>query len=234
MKLRLLTRQLGSQSLKRVAQELTKRLGYRVWRSAESRPKTVGAVYGDPVDKIAQYRWFREHDVPALEFTTSQEEANKWAKKTTVFARKTISGSEGRGIVIVETGGSCPLAPVYTKYQKKKKEFRVHIFQDRVVSVVEKRKRGDYTGNGDPRVRNTVNGFVFCHNDVVEPAGIRELALLAAQVTPSDFKGVDIGFNEQLNKLFVIEVNSAPGIEGSNVTMYADTIIKKLNLKKLP
>jgi glutathione synthase/RimK-type ligase-like ATP-grasp enzyme len=65
---------------------------------------------------------------------------------------------------------------------------------------------------------------VFCSDNVVEPEGIRELALKAAKVTNSDFKGVDIGFNEKLNELFVIEVNSAPGIEGSNINRYIEVI----------
>lgn len=232
MKLRLLTRHLNSQSLKRISKELSKRLKYKVWRSDSSKNKRIHAIYGDLVDKITQYNWFKEHGINSLVFTTSKEEAEKWAKKSTLFARKTITGSEGRGIVIIEKGESVPDAPVYTKYQKKKQEYRVHVFHGQVVSVLEKRKRNDYQGTGDPRIRNTSNGFVFCHNDVVEPQGIRELAIKAAGVTESDFVGVDIGFNEQLNKLFVIEANSAPGIEGSNIGLYCDKIISTLKLKK--
>ena len=56
--------------------------------------------------------------------------------------------------------------------------------------------------------------------------GIRELALAASKVTNSDFRGVDIGFNEKLNELFVIEVNSAPGIQGTNVDRYIEAICK--------
>ena len=65
---------------------------------------------------------------------------------------------------------------------------------------------------------------MFCSDNVIEPAGIRELALKASKVTNSDFKGVDIGFNEKLNELFVIEVNSCPGIAGSNIDRYIEVI----------
>ena len=232
MRIRFFTNQLGSKSLKEVAKELTKRLGYKVWLSSHQKPLTLNVKYGAVVDKISQYKWFEANHIPSLEYTTSKEQAETWAKKNTIFARKFTTASKGKGIVIVEKGGVVPMAPVYTKYRKKKKEFRVHVFKDKIVSIVEKRKRSDYEGNGDPRIRNTVNGYVFCHNDVVEPEGICELALNASKVTPSDFKGVDIGYNVKKNELFVIEVNSAPGIEGSNINLYADTIVSTLKLKK--
>ena len=77
----------------------------------------------------------------------------------------------------------------------------------------------------DTRIRNSANGYVFCRDVLDPPEGLRELALKASHVTQSDFKGVDIGYNEKLDQLFVIEVNSAPGIEGSNVTDYVNTIL---------
>jgi D-alanine-D-alanine ligase-like ATP-grasp enzyme len=52
------------------------------------------------------------------------------------------------------------------------------------------------------------------------------VALAAAKVSPSDFRGVDIGYNEKKDELFVIEVNSAPGIEGSNVNKYLDAMVQ--------
>jgi glutathione synthase/RimK-type ligase-like ATP-grasp enzyme len=113
---------------------------------------------------------------------------------------------------------------VYTLYRKKKKEFRVHVFQDQVVAVLEKRRKKGTTG--DTKIRNTANGYVFCREDVTEPEGIRELALKASKVTSSDFKGVDIGYNEKLNQLFVIEVNSAPGMEGTTINDYIEAILK--------
>jgi glutathione synthase/RimK-type ligase-like ATP-grasp enzyme len=101
------------------------------------------------------------------------------------------------------------------------------VFKGTIVHVLEKRKRKgvDVT---ETKVRNTANGYVFCSENVVEPEGLRELALAASKVTKSDFKGVDIGYNEKKNELFVIEVNSAPGIEGSNVDRYVQVI--KANL----
>jgi D-alanine-D-alanine ligase-like ATP-grasp enzyme len=37
---------------------------------------------------------------------------------------------------------------------------------------------------------------------------------------------VDIGYNAKKDELFVIEVNSAPGIEGTNVEKYLEAMVQ--------
>lgn len=215
---------LGSQSAKRLAQALTQKLGYRVWRSNKVLPKKVALKYGQGVDKLTQYHWFEDEDIPSLEFT-HYSQVHRWLEEGhTVFARQLLNASCGKGIVVIEPGDAVPQAAVYTKYKKKKREFRVHVFKDTVVRVVEKKLRSNWKGPRDSKIRNLSNGFVFCSCSD-EPSGLRELALRAAKVCQSDFKGVDIGFNEKHNELFVIEVNSAPGIEGVNVEAYVNSIL---------
>lgn len=225
MKLRLLSTNLKSSSLKRLAQGLSTAVGYKVWRSNKVFPKAQHLLYGDQKGKIDQYNWFQENQINSFPFTTDCATAKTWAADgKTVVCRTLTHSSEGKGIVIAESPEQVVVAPVYTEYKKKKKEFRVHVFQDKVVHVLEKRRKNGFEGNKDTKVRNTANGYVFCTEDVVEPKGLRELALKAAKVTKSDFKGVDIGYNEKKNECFVIEVNSAPGIEGSNVDRYVKAI----------
>lgn len=226
MHLRLVSTRPHSQSLKRLSNELTSRLGRKVVRSKSPRINRLNLIYGDCHDKLSQYKWFKENEVQSLPFTTDKSQANNWLSEgETVFARTLITASEGRGIVVLESPEEIEnvSAPVYTKYIPKKKEYRVHIFKDRVIKVLEKRRT---SGNSPSKIRNTANGYVFCRENVVEPDGIRELALKARGVTKSDFCGVDIGYNEKRNLLFVIECNSAPGIEGSNIIDYCDEIIK--------
>ena len=162
-----------------------------------------------------------------VEFTFDRQLARDWCTNgSVVFCRTLTRASEGKGIVVAETVDQLVNAPVYTKYMKKKREFRVHIFKDKVVQIVEKRKRSGWDANRDTRIRNTANGYVFCR-DLLSPApsGLAELALKASKVTQSDFKGVDIGYNEKKDELFVIEVNSAPGVQGSNVDDYVTAIL---------
>lgn len=218
----------GSQSAKRVAQALSEKLGYKVFRTTKALTKTKQLSYGHGVDKIAQYKWFTAQGIPALEFTTKQDEAWAWTNTGhVVFGRKLLTASCGKGIVVFEPGivnHAMSGCPVYTKYKKKKREFRVHVFKDKVVRVVEKKLRSGWDGPRESKIRNLANGYVFCSCEN-EPSGIRELAVHAAKVVGSDFKGVDIGYNEKNNELFVIEVNSAPGIEGQNIQAYVNAIL---------
>lgn len=229
MKLRILTTLLKSKSAKLVAQGLSTQLGYKVWRGPSVKPHRTHLRYGDQKGKIEQYSFFQNSGIPALEYTTEDSVACEWLNQDKcVVGRKLTHASEGKGIVIMEGDVNQVFTPcpVYTLYRKKKREFRVHIFKDQVVHVLEKRRSSNYEGTTDTKVRNTANGYVFCSENVVEPEGIRELALKASKVTQSDFKGVDIGWNEKKQELFVIEVNSAPGIEGSNVERYVTTILE--------
>jgi len=229
-KLQLLSTKLGSQSLKRIAQGLTSRVGYKVLRTRRVNPRRTQYSYGNLIDKCNQYRWFVANAIPCPEFTFDRAVASSWlADESIVFCRTLTRASEGRGIVVAETVDQLVNAPVYTKYTKKKREFRVHIFGDKIVQIVEKRKRSGWDSDRDTRIRNTANGYVFCRTVDNIPDGLRELALKASKVTKSDFRGVDIAYNELKNELFVIEVNSAPGIEGSNVTDYVNTIIQHAN-----
>lgn len=229
-KLRLLSTNLKSGSLKRIAEGLSKKLGYKVWRSSQQKPNRIHLLYGDQKGKIEQYKWFTDNGLSSLVWTTDQQTAKTWCKEGSVVICRTLThSSEGKGIVVAEKPEQLVVAPVYTQYKKKKKEFRVHIFKDQVVHVLEKRRKSDYDGDADAKIRNTANGYVFCSENVTEPNGLRDLALAASKVTASDFKGVDIGYNEKLNQLFVIEVNSAPGIEGTNVDRYIEVICENLH-----
>lgn len=227
MKIQLRSTKLGSRSLRRLSEALSERVGYYVLRTRRVNARRKQYSYGNLIDKCNQYRWFNANAIPSPEYTFDKQVAQNWlADGCVVFCRTLTRASEGRGIVVAETVDQLVDAPVYTKYMKKKREFRVHIFKDKVVQVVEKRKRVGWDSVRDTRIRNTANGYVFCRNVDDIPNGLRELALRASLVTNSDFKGVDVGYNELKKELFVIEVNSAPGIEGSNVIDYVNTILE--------
>jgi hypothetical protein len=221
-----------SASLKLLAGSLSQKLGYRVLRTRKVNFRRQQFKYGHSINKLAQYEWFKQQGLSALEFTTDIAQAGAWLDEgKTVFGRKYLNSSCGKGIVIVEGGQhGYPLigCPVFTLYKKKKREFRVHVFKDTVVSVVEKRKKTGWTDQRETKVRNLANGYIFCQQVENEPAGLRELALKAAGVSPSDFRGVDIGYNERNDDLFIIEVNSAPGITGSNINKYVQGITQNV------
>jgi hypothetical protein len=239
MKVQLLSTKNGmkSGSLKRLAVALTPVLGYKVWRSTGVRKDRKQFKYGDLVDKLAQYKWFQQHGLSALEFSQDQKVAAQWQKEgSVVFGRKLLNASCGDGIVVfeafgpegIEPNGQAHGCPVYTKYKKKKREFRVHVFKDKVVAIVEKRRKSDWKGEkNDTKIRNLANGYVFCQEvqlTEVLRGRIEQLALASSKVCSSDFKGVDLGYNEKNDDLFVIEVNSQPGIQGNNIQAYVHVI----------
>lgn len=221
---------LKSKSLKEIAKGLSTRLKRgKIFRTTKVSTKRKQFKYGMSVDKLTQYKWFVEQNIPALEFTVDKHLAMQWvADGNTVFGRKYLNASCGKGIVVFDKENVLEMQgfPVFTKYKKKKREFRVHVFKDEVVNVTEKKRRKEFDGERDTKIRNLANGYVFVQAVANEPPGLRELALSAAKVSGSDFRGVDIGYNEKKDELFVIEVNSAPGIQGTNVEKYLDAMVK--------
>lgn len=227
-----------SRSLKRLAVALSAALGYTVYRTTTPRNDRIQLRYGHQVNKLSQYKWFKQKNISSFEFTTVRAEAQAWVTEGfTVFGRETLNGQGGAGIRIFSTDNpadSAVVSPceVYTKYKPKKREFRVHICGDKVVAIVEKKKRHDHQGPSDSRVRNLANGFVFCQETTLTPAlkaKIEATSLAASKVcSQSFFRGVDVGYNQAKDDVFVIEVNSAPGIEGTNVESYKNAIIASL------
>lgn len=220
-------RGLKSASLKAIAVGLSTHFQRKVWRTTKVSKIRQQFRYGQSVNKIEQYFWFLDNEIPALEFTTWDEVALEWLNDgNVVFGRKYLNASCGKGIVVMETPADMQMCPVYTKYKKKKREFRVHVFKDQVVAVTEKKRRKEFNGVRDTKIRNLANGYVFTQTVVDEPEGLRDLALRAARVSSSDFRGVDVGYNQLKDELFVIEVNSAPGIQGSNINKYLEAVLQ--------
>lgn len=166
------------------------------------------------------------------EFTTSQETAQEWCMdERIVVCRTKLSGHSGDGIVLA--GGhfkSVVPAPLYVQYVKKQKEFRVHVAFGEVIDVQEKRQRADVPDEfvRNFQVRNHHTGWVYCRENIEEPGGMRGMALATVARLGLDFGAVDIIYNRHQDACYVLEVNSAPGLEGSTVTKYAEAFIKQV------
>jgi len=181
------------------------------------------------INKIDSFRMFDIHGVTCPEWSTEYEKALEWTREgQMVFCRNLLSSSGGRGIIIVGGNNDASGAPLYVKYKKKRKEFRVHVFNGEVIEVAEKRKRGGFDSQ-DPfnfYVRNWENGWVFCCQNVVEPANLRPLALKAVNAVGLNFGAVDIIWNEFENMCYALEVNTAPGVDNRTAKAYAEAILK--------
>jgi len=182
-------------------------------------------------NKLRAFQAFKQHGVVTPEWTTDQNTATNWMNSGNVVVCRTLLNSHsGRGIILASNPqrdvASVPRAPLYVKYKKKKKEFRVHVFQGRVLDVAEKRRvrRENRPETYDGYIRNHANGWVFCRDSIVEPSGIRDLAVSAAKACGLDFGAVDIIWNEKEDKCYVLEINTAPGIEGTTLEKYTQAL----------
>ncbi len=155
------------------------------------------------------------------EFTTDKEEAIEWVNNgITVVCRKVLAGHSGAGIIIADTAQAVVDAPLYVAYIKKKEEYRVHIANGNVFDVQRKVRRADAKIK-DWRVRNHATGFVFQRNDLNPPDELEDVALDTMSAFDLDFGAVDIIFNAKEDRCYALEINTAPGLEGTTLANYA-------------
>lgn len=168
-------------------------------------------------------------------WTTDQQVAIHWLEEEeSVVTRTILNGHEGHGIVIVKPGEELVAAPLYTKYIPKQAEYRVHVFEDEVIDIQQKVRRAE-NNNGNFHIRNTANGFIFARNvnglpvhDTI-PVRCKEEAVLAVTWLGLDFGAVDVIWNQHRQQAYVLEVNTAPGIEGTTVTNYNQAIRSRID-----
>jgi len=167
----------------------------------------------------------------ALDFTTNKGEALAWIEDEDckVIARATATGSGGEGIKVIRTiddWKDMDKYVLFTKYVPKKCEYRIHVFDGKVIYISRKVMPNGKTPEGDNwEVRSHDNGFIFQRE---EQANVPQACIDAAIQAVSDcgllFAGADVIWNAKRNKAYVCELNSAPGIEGNTVDAYANAI----------
>lgn len=176
------------------------------------------------VDKLMTLQTLDKHEVPTPEWTTNCQTAEGWQEEDhVVFVRTRLRASGGDGILVVEPHEKLPPAPLYTQYFKARDEFRIHVIGGEVVDVQQKRRRLDDEGNQNANnaVRNLENGCVFCREEVQAPELAQDAAVRAVRALGLDFGAVDLKVNRQETRVGVLEVNTAPGLEGTSLDIYA-------------
>jgi len=178
-------------------------------------------------NKLKSFRLFKEHGVPTPEWTTDRDTAMEWigGDEATVVARTVLRGHSGAGIVVTDRVHSLPTAPLYVKYVKKQDEYRYHVFNGSVIDVQQKKKRRDVDNEEvDYQVRNASSGWVYCRDAITPPHSLGAVAIRAVEALGLDFGAVDIIWNNHRGQGYVLEVNTAPGLEGSTLTTYVEAI----------
>lgn len=111
----------------------------------------------------------------------------------------------------------------YTKFREISQEFRVHVFKERSIRLAVKVPRIPHP---NPRFRSWQEGWKFSYDGVSGAPDLRRIAKRAVKALELDFGAVDIG-REPNGKLFVLEVNTRPGLEGGTIAAYGRHIMEE-------
>jgi glutathione synthase/RimK-type ligase-like ATP-grasp enzyme len=158
-----------------------------------------------------------------------------------VCARTKLRASGGDGLVLVRSEddhGTLPDAQLYTKYVPKKDEYRVHVCGEEIIGIQRKAARKEFDGTVNWQVRSHDNGFVFLHIPPEEwstvPADVLLQSELAFTHMGLDFGAVDVIWNNKRKKAYVLEINSAPGLEGHTIQIYKNGLERLIQNKQRP
>jgi glutathione synthase/RimK-type ligase-like ATP-grasp enzyme len=164
-------------------------------------------------------------------FTTEYTTALDWVKDGfDVCSRAVVDGNEGRGLFITNKIDDLPKgSPLYTRYLPKSAEYRVYVVDGHAVRAQRKVYPSAKIKAGekpDWKIRNEANGFLFVVADLKEipSSQIFQQAILATQAAGLNFGGVDVAWNATAKMASVLEVNTAPGIEGQTATIVANSL----------
>lgn len=143
-----------------------------------------------------------------------------------IVCRTILAGHSGAGIVIADCRDDLVPASLYVAYKKKKDEYRVHCglspSGDTGIIAIQRKARDSSNENPNWQVRNHSNGFIYVRGGFTAPVCVEDVARSCFGATGLDFGAVDVIYNAQENKAYVLEINTAPGLEGQTVTDYAN------------
>ena len=175
------------------------------------------------INKRNTFEELSRYEVSIPDFTEHKETAKSWIEQAhKVVCRQTLTGHSGQGIIIANTVEELVDAPLYVKFIKKDKEYRVHVFNGKVIDYQLKKKKHNYEG-GLYGIRNHLNGWIYARTDVVLPEAIANESIKAVAALGLDFGAVDICTGLD-GHVYVFEVNTAPGLFGTTLEKYKQTI----------
>lgn len=138
-----------------------------------------------------------------------------------IMCRTKLEGHDGEGIVIADKFSQLVEAKLYTQYEDKTSEYRIHVGRGpsgyQVIGAQKKVKKAVADGpNVSPDARIMTGdgvGFVWTVNDqtVHIPAQVQSAVKAAFEKFPElTFAAFDVIYNNSTGKAFVLEANSAP------------------------
>lgn len=240
---------LGIKRIKHEGEQLVMK-GYVLnWGASKLARKIIPErVFGQPLilndpenvalaaNKLSTFKALSAAGVSVPEWCDDPNWANDvWAGNGhTVVVRNKLNGHSGEGIEIFDPKNEPKdedgvnftnfnfQAPLYTKYIQKKEEYRIHVFQGDAFFVQRKARKLDVPEEEvNWKVRNLAGGFIFANKGVVVPDVAKQEAINAVNALGLDFGAVDIILGTD-GVYYVLEVNTACGLEGTTLTKYVE------------
>lgn len=182
------------------------------------------------VNKATTFSLFNAAHVPCPLYTSRMSLARKWLLEgNTVLARQELEGRDGSGLVVMSSVEDLVEASLYTKYEEKTEEYRVHVFIRRafwsqVRVPIEEEDNSFFQENPDEKIRVSKNGWTLYVANRDVPQVCIDAAEDAIICLGLDFGAVDIGFNRQNRSVCVYEVNTAPELSNRTCSAYVEQI----------
>ena len=200
-----------------------------IWNRPDLRWVNHPHGVANSANKLRSFECFSKYEVPCLEWDTNSWEgardAEQWHKEGhIVYARTILTGSKGRGIVLIKPDhqGPWPHAQLFTKHFPTLHEFRVFTGGGQALDIVQKKRMGAEKQREhklkevDELRRNYDRGWVFAHKDLnlthEQRACMEDIAVRATAAVGLDYAGVDILMDRD-GRIVVCEINSAPALD---------------------
>jgi glutathione synthase/RimK-type ligase-like ATP-grasp enzyme len=224
---KLLKHELGAKVIKLQNSRYRRRIDDVIinWGNSSPFNPSINCNSATATNKLKTFKILKQEGVSIPEFgETTGWAIQKLAQGKTVFARTRLNGHSGQGIVEFKDGDDVPAAPLYVEYVPKKKEYRVHVFDDNIIHIQEKRLKN---GQAAHKIRSHDNGYVFATQDVDPPQMVLDESVKAVKALGLLFGAADVIWNEKQRKAFVLEINSAPGLCSTTARKYSDAFKAK-------
>lgn len=172
-------------------------------------------------NKLLTYRMLSSHSIPTVEYKLGIPEYFP------ILIRTTLTGSKGRGIIIVKDESEYDSSYsnyYYSKLLNFSNEYRVHVLGGNVVKVMEK-----IPLSGDNIIIKNSETCTFKRRniDIMEYGNkINDIVQQLYSVFPMNLMGLDIGICE--GNPYIIEINSAPSLNSLTLELYVNYLKKEI------
>lgn len=174
-------------------------------------------------DKFRALRVMQDNGVPVPFFDIHPDAVMAKADSGTVLGRN-FNHTQGRDVVVAHTLQEARLAnsQFFVAYIPKVREYRLHVFGDRVIYTQVKRLEHPEQADPNAVVWNHKNGYALNTQEGLRLNQTRiEAAVKAVAALGLDFGAVDLIVDEK-GQEYVLEVNTAPGLEAKSLRAYVE------------